>query len=125
MEKKRITSENAPPAIGPYSQAIKVGDFLFISGQIGLTRDGSLASDEVKLQTKQAIKNLEAILNAAGGSLENVVKTTVYLKDMDKFNEMNEVYSEYFKENPPARATVEVTNLPKRALVEIDAIAKL
>jgi 2-iminobutanoate/2-iminopropanoate deaminase len=125
MEKKRITSENAPPAIGPYSQAIKVGDFLFISGQIGLTRDGSLASDEVKLQTKQAIKNLEAILNAAGGSLENVVKTTVYLKDMGKFNEMNEVYSEYFKENPPARATVEVTNLPKRALVEVDAIAKL
>jgi 2-iminobutanoate/2-iminopropanoate deaminase len=125
MEKKRITSKNAPPAIGPYSQAIKVGDFLFISGQIGLTRDGSLASDEVKLQTKQAIKNLEAILNAAGGSLENVVKTTVYLKDMGKFNEMNEVYSEYFKENPPARATVEVTNLPKRALVEIDAIAKL
>lgn len=125
MEKKRITSKNAPPAIGPYSQAIKVGDFLFISGQIGLTRDGSLASDEVKLQTKQAIKNLEAILNAAGGSLENVVKTTVYLKDMGKFNEMNEVYSEYFKENPPARATVEVTNLPKRALVEVDAIAKL
>ena len=125
MEKKQIVSKNAPAAIGPYSQAIRVGNFLFVSGQIGMRRDGNLVSDDVKLQTEQAIENLGAILNTAGGSLEDIVKTTVYLKDMNKFNEMNEVYGKYFKKNPPARASVEVTNLPKKALVEIDAIAEL
>ena len=123
MNKEVIFTEKAPKAIGPYSQAQKVGDLLFTSGQIPLNPSTGELVTEIKAATKQSLENVKAILEAAGTSLENVVKTVVYIKNMNDFGEVNEVYGEYFKENAPARSCVEVARLPKDALVEIEAIA--
>ncbi|NLC94877.1 MAG: RidA family protein [Bacilli bacterium] len=124
MEKKIIYTDKAPKAIGPYSQAVLMGDLLFVSGQVPLDPETmTIVSDDVKLQTHQVLKNLQAILNEAGMSLENVVKTTVYIKDMNDFAAINEVYAEYFTTNKPARACVEVARLPKDVKVEIELIA--
>ena len=117
MNKEVIFTEKAPKAIGPYSQAQKVGDLLFTSGQIPLNPSTGELVTEIKAATKQSLENVKAILEAAGTSLENVVKTVVYIKDMNDFGEVNEVYGEYFKENAPARSCVEVARLPKDALV--------
>lgn len=119
-----ISTPNAPKAIGPYSQAIKANGFLFISGQVCFDpATGNLISGGIQEQTEQVIKNLSAILQAAGSGLEKVVKTTVYLKNMSEFAQMNEVYGKFFPSAPPARSTVEVARLPKDVAVEIDVIA--
>ena len=121
-----IASPGAPKAIGPYSQAIKVGTMLFASGQIPIDPDtNEFVSGPIKVQTERVIKNLEAVLNAGGMNLTHVVKTTVYLADMDDFAEMNEAYAIYFTGRTPARATVEVSRLPKGARIEMDVIAML
>lgn len=123
---KTICCDNAPKAIGPYSQAIVAGDFVFVSGQIPIDpKTGQLLSGSVGEETRQSIKNIAAILETAGASLAQVVKTTVYLKDMNDFEAMNSVYAEFFAELKPARATVQVAKLPKDVRVEIDAIAHL
>ncbi|HOJ40549.1 MAG TPA: RidA family protein [bacterium] len=120
---KHITTEQAPAAIGPYSQAVEASGFLFVSGQLGLDpANGELASSEITGQTEQTIKNLENILKAAGSSLDRVVKTTVYLARLEDFPAMNGVYSRYFT-GKPARATVVVSALPRQALVEIECVA--
>ncbi|MFN0278361.1 MAG: RidA family protein [Pyrinomonadaceae bacterium] len=122
--KETITTENAPGAIGPYSQAIKAGGMVFCSGQIPIDPQTSeFVSHLVSEQTEQVLKNLGEVLKAAGTSLENVVKTTVFLADMNDFAEMNEVYGRYFSDNKPARATVQAARLPRDAKVEIDCIA--
>ncbi|MFN0138834.1 MAG: RidA family protein [Pyrinomonadaceae bacterium] len=122
--KETISTNNAPGAIGPYSQAIKAGDLVFCSGQIPIDPlTGEFVSDLVAEQTEQVLKNLDAVLKAAGTSLDNVVKTTVFLADMNDFAEMNDVYGRYFSENKPARATVQAARLPRDAKVEIDCIA--
>ncbi len=119
-----IITEHAPQAIGPYSQAIKAGGFVFVSGQIPIDpTTGLIAQSEVAAQTDRVLQNLKAILTAAGTSLDNVVKTTVFLKSMGDFAAMNEVYARFWKKAPPARSTVEVSRLPKDVLVEIDVIA--
>ncbi len=119
-----ISTPNAPKAIGPYSQAIRANGFLFISGQVCFDpATGNLISGGIQEQTEQVIKNLSAILQAAGSGLEKVVKTTVYLKNMSEFVPMNEVYGRFFPSAPPARSTVEVARLPKDVAVEIDVIA--
>ncbi len=120
--KKGIASDRAPSAIGPYTPAVQVGDLLFLSGQLGMDREGNLAED-VQAQTRQALENLKALLEAAGYSLDDVVKTTIFLKDMGHFPEVNEVYASFFRPPYPARSTVQVARLPKDALVEIEAIA--
>ena len=120
-----INTKNAPEAIGPYSQAVKNGDLIFCSGQIALRPDGALESGDIGVQTKQVLKNLGEVLKQAGSSLSKVVKTTVYLSDMENFAAMNEVYDELFGEHKPARATVEVSRLPRDVLVEIDCIATI
>jgi len=119
---KKIQTTNAPSAIGPYSQAIKVGNFIYTSGQIALTPNGEFLGGNVTAQTKQVCENLKAVLKEAGVSLENVVKTTIFLANMDDFNDLNSVYGEYFS-HKPARSTVAVKTLPKNALVEIECIA--
>jgi len=125
MVKKIISTAKAPKAVGPYSQAVKADNLLFVSGQLPLhPATGDLTSD-IKGQTKQVLENLKAILSAAGASLSDVVKTTVFLKDLGDFNAMNEVFQEYFTDSPPERATVQVAAIPKGALVEIEAIALL
>lgn len=119
-----ISTPNAPKAIGPYSQAIRANGFLFISGQVCFDpATGNLISGGIQEQTEQVIKNLSAILQAAGSGLDKVVKTTVYLKNMSEFAQMNEVYGRFFPSAPPARSTVEVARLPKDVAVEIDVIA--
>ena len=123
--KKVISTAEAPQAIGPYSQAIEAGGFIFVSGQIPLIpATGELVEGSVEVQTARVLENLKAILEAAGSSLENVVKTTVYITSMDDFAKVNGIYGQYFQENPPARVCVEVSKLPKGALVEIDVIAE-
>lgn len=122
--KETITTNNAPGAIGPYSQAIKAGNMVFCSGQIPIDpATGEFISEAVAEQTEQVLKNLGEVLKAAGASLDNVVKTTVFLADMNDFAEMNEVYGRYFSANKPARATVQAARLPRDAKVEIDCIA--
>ena len=122
--KKVISTAEAPQAIGPYSQAIEAGGFVFVSGQIPLIpATGELGEGSVEVQTARVLENLKAILEAAGSSLESVVKTTVYITNMDDFAKVNGIYGQYFQENPPARVCVEVSKLPKGALVEIDVIA--
>lgn len=122
--KETISTTSAPGAIGPYSQAIKAGGMVFCSGQIPIdVATGEFVSDVVSEQTEQVLKNLSEVLRAAGTSLDNVVKTTVFLADMNDFAEMNEVYGRYFSENKPARATVQAARLPRDAKVEIDCIA--
>ncbi|MGH7202822.1 MAG: RidA family protein [Candidatus Levyibacteriota bacterium] len=122
---KKVHTEKAPPAIGPYSQAVIVGEFVFCSGQIALTPDGEFLNGTIEEQTKQVLKNLQAVLQAVGSSLENVVKTTCYLSDINDFQTFNQVYETAFAKSKPARATVEVSKLPKNAKVEIEVIATL
>ena len=119
-----IATNDAPKAIGPYSQAIKANGFVFISGQVSLDpATQELIHGDVAAQTERVLQNLSGILKAAGSSLQQVVKTSVFLKSMSDFANMNEVYSRYFNQAPPARSTVEVARLPKDVLVEIDVIA--
>ncbi|WP_048148065.1 RidA family protein [Palaeococcus ferrophilus] len=122
--KEIVFTERAPRPVGPYSQAVKAGSFLFIAGQIPINPEtGALVEGDIKAQTRQALENVKAIVEAAGGSLNDVVKVTVYLRDMGDFGAMNEVYSEYFNSSKPARAAVEVSNLPKGVAIEVEAIA--
>jgi 2-iminobutanoate/2-iminopropanoate deaminase len=125
MDKQTISTPHAPSAIGPYSQAIRAGNLVFISGQIPIDPStGQLIEDtSIKGQTMRVLQNLLAIVDASGGSVENVVKTTVFLRDMGDFAEMNAVYSEFFTAAPPARSTVEAARLPRDVSVEIDCIA--
>ena len=121
-----VQTESAPKAIGPYSQAIVANGFVFCSGQIPLDpATGNIVEGDVTAQTQQVLKNLSAVLQAAGADLKRVVKTTVFLQSMGDFAAMNAVYATYFTENPPGRSTVEVAKLPRGALVEIEAIAVL
>lgn len=123
MTIETVSTERAPAAIGPYSQAIRVGSFVFTSGQIPLTPDGRLVEGGIEQQTRQVMENLSAVLKAAGTSLDRVVKTTVFLKDLSLFAVFNEVYASYFPDHKPARSTVEAARLPKDVLVEIEAVA--
>ena len=120
---KIIQTQEAPAAIGPYSQAVGVGGLVFCSGQIPLDKTGKPVGGGIAAQTRQVLKNILAVLAAANLSMNNVVKTTVYLTDLSLFAEMNSVYAAFFPENPPARSTVEVTGLPMGVLIEIEAIA--
>lgn len=124
MEKKRIHTNDAPAAVGPYSQAIRVGDYVFTAGQVALNpTSGELVGNDVATQTEQVMSNLRAVLVAAGAGLEHVIKTTVFLQSMGDFAAMNAVYAQHFPEPFPARSTVEVGALPKGGLVEIECIA--
>ena len=124
--RKIIATESAPKAIGPYSQAVISNGFAFLSGQIPLDpATGQLIDGDIAVQTVRVLDNLKAVLQACGSSLEQVVKTTVYLKNMSEFAQMNDVYARYFPENPPARATVEAARLPRDVRVEIDCIASV
>lgn len=124
MERQVIHTDNAPKAIGPYSQAIRAGEFVFCSGQLGIDPStGNLVNGGVEAETRRALQNLSAVLQAAGTSLEHVVKTTVFLLDMNDFAKMNAVYAEFFPTNPPARSTIQVARLPRDGHVEIEAIA--
>jgi len=122
--RETIQTEQAPQAIGPYSQAVKAAGLVFASGQIPIDpKTGQFVEGGISEQTEQVIKNLSAVLDAAGTGLDRVVKTTVFLADMQEFAAMNEVYGRFFSEEPPARATVEAARLPRDARVEIEAIA--
>ena len=125
MDKEIISTPLAPSAIGPYSQAVRTGDLLFVSGQIPIDPStGKLIDDRsIKGQTQRVLENLLAIVAAAGGSAENVLKTTVFLRDMEDFAEMNAAYSQFFRSSPPARSTIEAARLPRDVSVEIDCIA--
>lgn len=123
MKREVINTKNAPGAIGPYSQGIIVGDFVYTSGQIPINPATGVMETDIKVATKQSMENVKAILEAAGTSLENVVKTSIFLKDLNDFAAVNEVYGTYFTENPPARSCVQVAKLPKDAVIEIEAIA--
>lgn len=123
MNKTAVTTLQAPPALGPYSQAIVAGDLVFCAGQIPLTPDGTLVEGDVAAQTRQVLMNLSAVLEAAGSSLSRCVKTLVFLVDMNDFAAMNAVYGEFFGAEPPARSTVQVARLPRDVRVEIEAIA--
>lgn len=123
MEKEIVYTDNAPQAIGPYVQAQIIGDLVFTSGQIPLVPATGELITEIKAATKQSLENVKAILEEAGSSLDKVVKTVVFIKNMDDFDLVNEVYGEYFVNNKPARSCVEVARLPKDALIEIEAIA--
>ena len=124
MNKKVIQTEKAPKAIGPYSQAIQAGNFLFLSGQIPLDpKTGELVKGDIRKQTQQVLENIKGILESQGLGMENVVKSTIFLKDIANFNQVNEVYATYFPSSPPARSTIEVTKLPRNADIEIEAIA--
>ena len=125
-EKEIVKTEKAPKAIGPYSVATKAGHFVFTAGQIGLDPvSGNIVEGGVEAETRQALTNIKNILEAAGTKLENVLKTTVFLRDMNDFAKMNGVYGEFFTENPPARSAVQVAALPKAAAVEIEVVALL
>lgn len=124
MNKRIINTESAPAAIGPYSQSVLAGNILFISGQLPIDPEtGKFAGNDIKSQTEQSLKNIESILEKAGCTMDNVVKTTVLLNDMGDFAKMNEVYAKFFTKDYPARAAYEVARLPKDALVEIEAVA--
>ena len=126
MMREAVATKDAPQAIGPYSQAIKAGGFVFVSGQVAFDPPtGKLVPGDVSAQAERVLKNVEAILTAAGTRLESVVRCTVFLKNMNDFAAMNEVYGRYFAKNPPARSTVEVSKLPRNVRVEIDLIALL
>ncbi|WJE53689.1 RidA family protein [Bacillus cereus] len=120
-----ISTQHAPGAIGPYSQAMKAGNLIFTSGQLPIDPKNGEMPDTIENQTKQSLENVKAILEEAGSDLSKVVKTTVFLKDMNHFAQMNEVYRTYFTENCPARSAIQVARLPKDALVEIEVIATL
>lgn len=120
---KKVHTTEAPAAIGPYSQGIVYNNLFFSSGQIPLTKEGEMIDGDVKEQTHQVFSNLKAVLNEAGSSLEQVIKATVFIKDMNEFTDINEVYGQYFSDHKPARSCVEVARLPKDAKVEIEVIA--
>ena len=120
---KFIATHEAPQAIGPYSQAVKVNGFIYTSGQIALTPEGVMAADDVENQTHQVMKNLFYVLEAAGAHFNDVIKTTIFLADMNDFEKVNAIYAHYFGSHKPVRSTVAVKTLPKNALVEIDCIA--
>ena len=124
--KEFIYTKSAPEPIGPYSQAIKSGNFIFSSGQIPIDpATGNIVAGDVKNQTRQTLENIKAILNASGSDISKVVKVTLYLKNIGDFGAVNEVYAEYFGESKPARATLEAARLPKDVLIEIDVIAEV
>lgn len=123
--RETIATDKAPAAIGPYAQAIRVGNLIFTSGQIPLTPDGTLVEGDIRAQTEQVLLNLRAVLEAGGSSLEQIVKTTCFLADMNDFVTMNEVYGNFFGSTPPARSTVEVARLPRNVKVEIEVIAEV
>lgn len=120
---RQVQTKNAPQAIGPYSQGIIVNNLFYSSGQIPLRADGTMVEGDIQAQAHQVFQNLQAVLEAAGASFETVVKATVFIKDMNDFSQLNEVYGEYFSTHKPARSCVEVARLPKDALVEIEVIA--
>jgi len=124
VKKKVVQTEKAPKAIGPYSQAIQAGNFLFLSGQIPIDpKTGELVKGDIRKQTQQVLENIKGILESQGLGMENVVKSTIFLKDIANFNQVNEVYATYFPSSPPARSTVEVAKLPRDADIEIEALA--
>ena len=126
MSKRIIQTDKAPAAIGPYSQGVKAtaGEVLFTAGQIPMDPEtGELVNGDIQVQTRRALENVKAVVEAGGSSLDNVIKVTVFLRDMNDFAAMNEVYSEYFKENPPARSAVQVARLPKDVGIEIECLA--
>jgi len=124
--KQVIRTDDAPKAIGPYSQAIKAGQFIFTAGQIALDpKTGTVIEGDIAAQTKRVLENLKAVITAAGASLSDVIKTTVYLTKLENFTPMNEIYAQYFDAEPPARTTVFINVLPMDALVEIDVVARL
>ena len=126
MNKKSVVStKNAPSAIGPYSQAIRAGDLLFVSGQIPIDPSTGKLIEEVTIQaqTRRVMENLIAIVNASGGLAENIIRTTVFLRNIDDFADMNAIYGEYFKSEPPARSTIQAGRLPRDVAIEIDCIA--
>lgn len=125
MQKEIISTTNAPAAIGPYSQGIKIGDMVFTSGQIPVNPATGEVVTEIKAATKQSLENVKAVLEQAGSSLDKVVKVVVFIKDMNDFAQVNEVYGQYFTENAPARSCVEVARLPKDCVIEIEAVASL
>jgi len=124
LEKKTIKTADAPQAIGPYSQAVKAGGLVFVSGQIPIDpKSGNVIQVDIKVQTRQVMENAKAILSAAGCGMSQVVKTTIYLQNMSDFAAVNEIYGGYFPSDPPARATVEVSRLPKDVAIEMDFVA--
>jgi 2-iminobutanoate/2-iminopropanoate deaminase len=124
MKKKVVQTDGAPKAIGPYSQAIQAGGFLFLSGQIPLDpRTGELIKGDIDLQTKRVLENIKGVLESQKLGMEDVVKVTIFLKNIENFNQVNEIYGTYFPTSPPARSTVEVARLPRNAEIEIEAIA--
>ena len=123
--RQRITAADAPAAIGPYSPAIRAGNLLFLSGQIPLDSSGVIVPGDISAQTEQVMRNIVALLRAAGGDFSHVVRTTVYLADMNDFAAVNTVYGRYVVDPPPARSTVQVSRLPRDARVEIDVIARI
>ncbi|WP_154838402.1 RidA family protein [Staphylococcus sp. Marseille-Q1834] len=122
---KTINANKAPEALGPYSHAMVVNNLVFTSGQIPLDTDGNIVSDDVKEQTKQVLENLSVVLEEAGSDLESVVKATIFISDMNEFQQINEVYGSYFSEHQPARSCVEVARLPKDVKVEIEVVGKV
>lgn len=123
MNREIISTTKAPSAIGPYSQGVKVGNMIYTSGQIPVNPETGELEMDIKKATKRSMENIKAILEEAGTTLENIIKTTIFLKDMNDFALVNEVYASFFKENPPSRSCVEVARLPKDAVIEIEAIA--
>lgn len=123
--RETVSTAHAPAAIGPYAQAVRVGDLLFTSGQIPLKPDGTLLEGDIRAQTEQVLKNLQAVLGAGGSSLAGVVKCTCFLADIDDFAAMNEVYESFFSSEPPARSAVEVARLPRDVRIEIEAVAQV
>jgi 2-iminobutanoate/2-iminopropanoate deaminase len=124
MHKQAVVAENAPKAIGPYSAGVKIGNFVYTAGQLGIDpKTGVFVEGGIEAQTRQALTNLKAVLEAAGSSLGNVIKTTVFLRDMGEFAAMNGVYAEFFTEDFPARSAVQVARLPLDGAVEIEAVA--
>ncbi len=124
MQKEVISTDKSPEAIGPYSQAVRFGNLMFISGQIPINPEiGEIASGNIKNQAEQVLENLKNILEAGGSSLQKVLRTTIYLTDIEDYTIVNETYAQYFESHPPARSTVQVSRLPKDVLIEIDAIA--
>jgi 2-iminobutanoate/2-iminopropanoate deaminase len=124
--KETVTTDRGPKPIGPYSQAVKAGGFLYLSGQVALDpKTNEMTGADIRQQTERVLENIKGILEAAGSNLHHVVKTTVFLKDMNEFPQMSEIYGRYFTSAPPARSTVQVARLPKDALVEIEVIAVL
>jgi len=122
--REAVSTEKAPKAIGPYSQAVKANGFIFVSGQLPINpATGQLVAGTIEEQTEQALRNVQAILEEAGASLDSVVKTTLFVRDMSDFPKINEAYAKFFKSNPPARSTVQAARLPKDAGIEIEAVA--